>query len=99
MSIGGIQRRVHFRFTGRSSRRESSEFVMFIGLDLRLVKNKNAFLAYLKLRSFVPAHIRACLYESDPRQSPPAATSDRARSQASWARSPRECLERARAEW
>src|SRR5216110_2485103 len=33
---------------------------MFIGLDLRLVKNKNAFLAYLKLRSFVPAHIRAC---------------------------------------
>src|SRR5207247_9972175 len=33
---------------------------MFIGLDLRLVKNKNAFLAGLKLRSFVPAHIRAC---------------------------------------
>src|SRR5437867_616177 len=47
---------VHFHFRPRF-RRQSSEFVMFVGLDLRLMKNKQPLLAGLKFRRFVPAHV------------------------------------------
>src|SRR5437867_2368823 len=49
---------VHFHFCALS-RRQSSQFVMFLGLDLRFMKNKHSLLAGLKFRRFVPAHVRA----------------------------------------
>src|SRR5947207_1886774 len=49
---------VHFHFCALF-RRQSSQFVMFLGLDLRFMKNKHSLLAGLKFRRFVPAHVRA----------------------------------------
>src|SRR5262249_5096064 len=57
LNIVWMKCRVHFHFSALF-RRQSSQFAMFVGLDLRLMKNKQPLLARLKFRRFVPAHVR-----------------------------------------
>src|SRR5437667_5028438 len=56
LNIVWVKCRVHFHFCARF-RRQSSQFVMFVGLDLRLMKNKEPLLTGLKFRRSVPADI------------------------------------------